>query len=251
MANLSLAPDNRTGEKSCRKCGIVKPLTLFAKDKRSPDSSGAQCRSCCNAANAKWASENKSVVKSMLKDWYKRNTEKVKAQSEAWAKDNPGKRRTSYENWYSKNKDLVAERSTEWALKNPEKVKSKSARYRDKNREKAKADSLMRRLENPDRVREIRRAYKVRHPELTGVENSRRRASKRNAKVSWANQDDIRKVYVEAKKKELETGIAHHVDHIVPLKSDYVCGLHVACNLQVLTAFENISKHNKTWPDMP
>jgi hypothetical protein len=57
--------------------------------------------------------------------------------------------------------------------------------------------------------------------------------------------------YAESSRLTLETGIAHEVDHIVPLLSGLVCGLHCEANLQVITAFENQSKNNRFWPDMP
>jgi hypothetical protein len=55
----------------------------------------------------------------------------------------------------------------------------------------------------------------------------------------------IRCLYEEARR----CGV--HVDHIVPLQSEIVCGLHGEANLQLLTETENKVKSNKLWPDMP
>lgn len=56
--------------------------------------------------------------------------------------------------------------------------------------------------------------------------------------------EDIHSVYKSA-------GDDDHVDHIVPLKNEMVCGLHVPWNLQVLPAAVNMSKSNKWWPGHP
>lgn len=41
------------------------------------------------------------------------------------------------------------------------------------------------------------------------------------------------------------------LDHIVPLKSDFVCGLHWHGNIQLLSMSENRKKNNRYWPNMP
>lgn len=38
------------------------------------------------------------------------------------------------------------------------------------------------------------------------------------------------------------------VDHILPIVHPLICGLHVACNLQILTLEENLKKHNSFIP---
>jgi len=42
-----------------------------------------------------------------------------------------------------------------------------------------------------------------------------------------------------------ETGIPHHVDHIIPLQGKNVSGLHVFSNLRVIPGADNVKKSNK------
>ena len=61
---------------------------------------------------------------------------------------------------------------------------------------------------------------------------------------SWADMDKIKKVYQERDRMNEETGEIHHVDHIVPIVHDKVCGLHNQFNLRVITGYENMCKSN-------
>ena len=74
-----------------------------------------------------------------------------------------------------------------------------------------------------------------------------REARKINATPPWLNekhQSAIKEVYSLSAKRTESTGIEWHVDHIIPLRSKSVSGLHVPWNLQVITATENIKKSN-------
>jgi len=72
----------------------------------------------------------------------------------------------------------------------------------------------------------------------------KRRQVHRNATPLWASKKSIDEAYEIAK----ETGLI--VDHIVPLVSDRVCGLHCPDNFRCITDKLNRFKSNRYWPDM-
>jgi len=69
--------------------------------------------------------------------------------------------------------------------------------------------------------------------------------------AAWANEFFIEEIYRLARLRTIVTGERWQVDHIVPVKSDLVCGLHVETNLRVVRLIYNASKGNRKWPDMP
>jgi hypothetical protein len=65
----------------------------------------------------------------------------------------------------------------------------------------------------------------------------------------WADFDEIRKVYAQAERLSIATGVLHNVDHVIPLNHPRVCGLHVAANLRAIPAKPNMSKSNHWCPE--
>ncbi|WP_331540772.1 hypothetical protein [Phenylobacterium sp.] len=61
----------------------------------------------------------------------------------------------------------------------------------------------------------------------------------------WADRAAIKAVYDEAKRRSAVDEIAYDVDHVLPLRSDWVSGLHVAENLAIVPMSVNRSKGNR------
>lgn len=85
---------------------------------------------------------------------------------------------------------------------------------------------------------DIRKEWYQNHKEETIEQNRNYRLRLIRAIPKWADIAKIRQVYLSRPE-------GYHVDHIIPLKGEVVCGLHVHNNLQYMTPYENLSKGNR------
>jgi len=144
-----------------------------------------------------------------------------------------------------------AVRGAAWYVVNKEHVKALAAARYIANKAVILARNLAWSKENPEKRRAIDTACKKLHPENGRANTAKRRAKKLQATPAWADEFIIGEAYALALLRTKMLGFAWHVDHIVPLRSKMVCGLHVHTNLQVIPAAHNMSKGNRSWPDMP
>jgi hypothetical protein len=97
---------------------------------------------------------------------------------------------------------------------------------------------------NPEKVKAHAKALRQRHPEKEVAKVQRRNAMKLQAIPAWANFAAIERHYANARYLTEITGHQHHVDHIIPLRGETVCGLHVENNLRAIPHFLNTRKGN-------
>lgn len=158
-------------------------------------------------------------------------------------------RRASQDGLGYKCKACAVSDARAWRESNRERHRAYSRQWQVENKEKANQRARDWRAINKERRDEICRAWSSRNQDKRTEAVARRRA--KLVTPPWADKKAISAFYREAKRLERETGVKYHVDHIVPLNSELVCGLHVETNLQVIPASENVLKRNLRWPDMP
>jgi hypothetical protein len=144
------------------------------------------------------------------------------------------------------------EQFTNYYNENREQILVARAKYRDENKIKLIESRKQSYLLNRDKFVKAQRKYRDSNPEIFSAKDARRRAAKLRALPKWltkAEHEQIKELYEVARMFKLYTGQEYHVDHIVPLQGDNVCGLHVPWNLQVIPARENIQKSNKLQED--
>lgn len=154
-------------------------------------------------------------------------------------------RRVRARKWRLKNADKIKESKKKWAAENKEKIAARHKEWVKANRQTCRDRVNKWNKNNREAQRKYYRQTKSRYPEIFTARDARRKAAVLRAIPSWANHSLIRNIYKEAAKS------GNHVDHIVPLISGLVCGLHWEANLRVLKPIDNILKSNKYWPDMP
>lgn len=144
----------------------------------------------------------------------------------------------------------------DWVIDNkkrsekPKSEASKAAgkRYYEKNKEAVKARANARPKEE---ITKHKQKHKQSNPEYYKSLTNVRRRRNRSASPPWLTNEHklaMRQLYLQAMELTKITGERYVVDHIVPLISDVVCGLHVPWNLRVITQDENLRKSNKLEP---
>ena len=140
--------------------------------------------------------------------------------------------RKAYNAQYRKNHP---DYHAQWCKNNPEQVKAYNAQYRKDHPEYA----AQYRKNNPEYDAQWCRD----NPDSVAKNYVNRKFKLEQATPAWSETEEIKMVYLKRDEYRTLYGIKFEVDHIIPVRSDTVCGLHVLANLQLLDKSLNRSKH--------
>jgi hypothetical protein len=176
-------------------------------NRSTKDGLSYECKPCCAVRKKKYYSENAEKIRERARDRYHKNIYEMREKNRAYAKENAEAAIVRAKHWYQHNKKRKQEYDKEYSKDNRDKKRAASKRFRENHPNRKRADTAL------------------------------RRAARINATPRWVDRRELYKIY-----ENCPDGC--HVDHIVPLRGDGVCGLHVPWNLQYLDATENLKKSN-------
>ena len=192
------------------------------------------------AKQKKYAQENKDMLSAYWKEYRQKNKEKISARDKEYKKE-----------YKEKNKKKIAERAKEYRARTVQKRKEYNSEWyanidkemREVRRKRTKQDYWKHR----EKRIEVSKQYAKKNRDKCAALQNERRCRKIRATPIWFKKE-IKKVQLVYKKAR---DLGFEVDHIVPINSKKVSGLHTWANLQLLDTSLNSSKGNRYWPDMP
>ena len=212
----------------CKDCNVEKPETEFYK--KALNRLATNCKSCHIKKAAEWKAKNKEKMRLWYRDYcrkaYAENPEKYREKARIARLKDPEKKRLACRKSYRK----------------------KQANLDDAEKERRRKNAISWRAKNIEKCRLAIKNHRMRYPHKHNAKQGGRRASKAQATPAWLTFIElaqIKEIYDLSIAVSVQTGILHHVDHIVPLRGKNVTGLHVPWNLRIIPADENIRKNNK------
>ena len=251
--------------KTCRVCNETKELHEFDKRRNAKGEQVATHR--CKACRREYMREyNKKKGKTLglTREEWRNSIRKPKLSPEQ--KQELGKQK--WEAWYAEYS------SDENLAKLKEEAREKERQEREErlaagvntcsgcNEELPLSQFTMRNRKRKDgstyttpysHCKTCRRAANRKHENTpVGKDRKKRNAAlrdrrSRQATPKWLTAEQRKQIvdiYEHMRDCRAVTGEDYHVDHIVPLRGENICGLHVPWNLQVLPAYVNMSKSN-------
>jgi hypothetical protein len=241
--------------KRCSKCKETKDTGEFTKDKIRNDGLQPWCKSCIGA---KYVKRKAYLVANPPPTPATKECSTCKVTKDAGEFSKSG---STNDGLFNTCKVCARERNVLHQRKNtrrntlagpPDRIGTKKCNVCGETKEKtafavqvSKKDGLQGTCKPCHNTRRLQWAKD--YPAKQNDHHARRRARKLKATPSWEDKRKTMWYYDESQRITAETGVVHHVDHMVPLNHWSVRGLHWHMNFAVLPGAENNSKGNRFW----
>lgn len=196
--------------KICKICGEDKPFSEYHKKSVEKDKLNIYCKVCSNKKSKEWKAQFPEKNKESAK----------KSNAKTRLKEGHKERHRVYCKKYREvNNANACKASREYRARKKAKLPTKPARH---------YDELLSHISRQRRYNLLRQ----------------------RATPAWANKAAILIIYNKSRRLKAWMEEIYEVDHIVPIKSEFVCGLHCEANLRIVPFDQNRAKSNRHWPDM-
>lgn len=219
--------------KTCTKCGSEKDATVefwnvhklgkfglnpACKDCRKKSEAARRANGLVAQKQAAWRASHKKEMREYMAVWLISNAGRKRVADAAYHASHRQQANTGRSERYMKDRVGHYFKAREWVKKNPDLARKYAREWAHRNKEKVLARCRFRQAAKMARTPQWLTLQQVR--EMAGFYRASKNASERS-------------------------GVAHHVDHIIPIHWKKVSGLHVPWNLRVIPASENMSKGNR------
>ncbi len=196
------------------------------------------CVACSIANSTRYNNSRKDEISTYMgrynKQYYKANKEESAESSRQY---------------YINNKEQLCNYQKQHRIENLDQCRAAGKRYRDNNLEICLTREKTYRDTHSADVLIKHKKWRILNPDKVAMHTGKRRANKLQATPSWYEYHQISLLYSKAQEWSGILGCSLHVDHIIPLQSKTVCGLHCFANMQLLDKSINGAKGNNYQTD--
>lgn len=164
--------------KVCTRCKIDKELDQFYKNKGGKFGVESICKICRLDHIKDYRKRNKDKIRRRSKVYYDKNIDKMREYSRSYYDRNRDKKKDKHKDYREKNRDSLRDKQKVYYRRYKDKRKEYYKIYSKENREKIKEYHINYNKENTNKIKECKRAYYNKNKHIIKIKRNIRRKIK-------------------------------------------------------------------------